>query len=116
MRFVIAAAVVFAVGSALGAPPPGAPGDPALAGWYRSLTDYRGIGCCSEADCREVSYRMHGAAFEIFVDRKTFGRDAPDDWVEVPAHAILPRENPTGVGVACYYGGRVHCFVQGGAS
>ena len=117
MKFVVATmGLVLAAGIALGAPPPGASGDPALASWFRSLTDYRGIGCCSEADCREVQYRIRGAAFEVFIDRKAFGATAPNDWVEVQPQAILPRENPLGVGVACYYGGFVHCFVQGGAS
>jgi hypothetical protein len=111
----VAAALVLG-GSAMAAPPPGTNPNSEMAGWYHSLVDHRGIGCCSAADCRRVEYRMKGDAFEVFIDKGTFGRSAPDAWVAVPAEAILPRENPTGEGVACFYAGQVHCFVQAGAT
>jgi hypothetical protein len=98
---------------ASGAPPPGADPDSPIAGWFRSLSDRQGVGCCSVADCRRVDYRTRAGGFEVFVDRRTFGAAAPDAWVAVPSDAILTRENPTGEGVACFYAGRIRCFVQG---
>lgn len=98
------------------APPLGVDPESSASGWYRSLKDARGTGCCDEADCRRVAYRVISGVFEVFIDRKTFGRGAPNAWVPVPPEAVLPRENPTGEGVACYYGGIVHCFVQAGAT
>jgi hypothetical protein len=99
----------------IGAPPPGSdPGSP-IAAWFRSLSDRQGVGCCSVADCRRVEYRARSGHFEVFVDRRSFGASAPDAWVAVPADAIVTRENPTGEGVACFYAGRVRCFVQGNA-
>jgi hypothetical protein len=100
-------------GPSVGAPPPGADPDSPIAGWFRSLSDKQGVGCCSEADCRRVEYRTRSGSFEVFVDRRTFGASAPDAWVAVPSDAILTRENPTGEGVACFYAGRIRCFVQG---
>ena len=107
----IRTALVFSVlvTSALAAPPEGA--DPALAPWYRSLTQ-PGTGwlCCSIADCRPVVTRERDGKLEAFIDRKAFP-DGTDEWVEVPEKVILHgKDNPTGEPVACWFEQAIRCF------
>ena len=102
-----------AAARAFAAPPAGA--DPALAPWFQSLEQPEtGYPCCSIADCRMVQYRATADHYEAFIDRRSFGEDAPDAWVAVPPSHVLHRhDNPTGEAVACWYGGEVRCFVEG---
>jgi hypothetical protein len=52
--------------------------------------------------------------FEAFIDRRTFGAEAPDAWVPVPPSNVLHRQdNPTGEAVVCWYSGQIRCFVEG---
>jgi hypothetical protein len=102
----------------LGAPPPGA--DESLAPWFQSLMVPPGNGamsntpCCSLADCRNAQYRATATGYEAFIDRKTFGSDAPDAWLPVPGVRVLHRkDNPTGEAVICWYQGEIRCFVAG---
>ena len=94
------------------APPEGA--DSGLEPWFKSLrrpgTDQP---CCSVADCRRVLYRVHDDHFQVFIGRD-FPRwtNPPFDWVDVPEANVLRRQdNPTGEGVACWFGGSVLCFI-----
>jgi hypothetical protein len=89
-----------------------------LAPWFQSLGQPEtGYPCCSIADCRTVQSRARGDHFEVFIDRKSFGADAPDAWVAVPPENILRRkDNPLGEPVACWYAHQVRCFVQGTAA
>ena len=114
MRVLAVLPIVHAVlaGPVLGAPPDGVRPDPEIAGWYHSLRDKRGMSCCDEADCRPVPYRAVAGAMEVFIGRGTFGPSAPEAWMRVPLEAMLLRENPTGTAIACYYGGRIACFVR----
>jgi hypothetical protein len=106
-------ALLCAAALAFAKPPPGADGS--LAPWYQSLAQpYTGYPCCSVADCRTVQYRAVADHFEAFIDRRTFGADAPDDWVTVPPSNVLHRrDNPTGEAVVCWYNGEIRCFVEG---
>jgi hypothetical protein len=96
------------------APPDGA--DPALAPWFKSLSQPRtNQPCCDMADCRTVKYRITGDHFEAFIGNE-FPRwsNPPRDWVNVPNENVLHRtDNPTGEGVACWFQGQVLCFVEG---
>ena len=99
------------------APPVGSDPNGPMAHWYQSLampgTSY---SCCSAADCRNVQYRSAGDHFEAFIDRKSFGEGAPNDWIAVPPEHVLHRhDNPTGEAVACWYDGEIRCFVEGTA-
>lgn len=105
-------AAAMLAGPALGAPPEGMLPDPEIGTWYRSLRDKRGLSCCDEADCRPVPYRAMAGRMEVFIGRSTFGPAAPETWMRVPPEAMLLRENPTGTAIACYYGGRIACFVR----
>jgi len=90
--------------------------DPALAPWFRSLSQPEtNRPCCDVADCRTVRYRIAGDHFQAFIGGE-FPRwsNAPHDWVDVPNANVLHRtDNPTGEGVACWFGGQVICFVEG---
>lgn len=88
----------------LGAPPENA--DPALAPWYRSLTQPgSGIGCCSIADCRPVDAKITPKGYAILVD---------GNWRDVPQSVIIQgKQNPTGKPIACIFGGSILCFVPG---
>lgn len=106
-------ALLGAAALAFAKPPPGSDGT--LAPWYQSLSQpYTGYPCCSVADCRTVQYRTVADHFEAFIDRRSFGADAPEAWVRVPPSNVLHRrDNPTGEAVACWYNGEIRCFVEG---
>lgn len=110
LPLLLAAALV--AGPAYPAPPPGANPDSPLADWFRSLRDRKGLSCCDQADCRPVRYRAGDQGMEAYIDRRSFGPRAPEAWVRVPREAIIPRENPTARPIACYYAGRIACFVR----
>lgn len=99
----IAGLLVWAVPTALAAPPEGA--DPTLAPWYQSLRDPQtGGGCCSIADCRPVEYRIDGDRYEVLWEEK---------WRPVPPEKVLQQtDNPTGRAVACVYQDKILCFVR----
>lgn len=93
-------------------PPPGA--DPSLAPWFRSLhSPQNGWSCCDMGDCRTVRVRNNNGKIEAWIDQRDF-KLAPDKWVSVPDDAIIRgKENPMGEAVACWWGGRIRCFVPG---
>jgi hypothetical protein len=99
------------------APPPGA--DPALAPWFKSLSQPQtNKSCCTLADCRTVRYRTAGDHFQAFIGGD-FPRwsNPPQKWVDVPNANVLHRaDNPTGEGVACWFEGQIVCFVEGNGS
>jgi hypothetical protein len=113
---VLGAAIMMVSFLAQARPPAGA--DMSLAPWFQSLGQpLTGYPCCSIADCRAVQSRTNGDHFEVFIDRKTFGADAPDAWVAVPPDNILHRrDNPVGEPIACWFMNEVRCFVQGSAA
>lgn len=83
------------------------------AAWVHSLRNRSGVSCCDESDCRPVEARATPDGWQV---RWRPGQlaGAPVGWVPVPPDAVLVRENPVGAPVACWYGGRVACFVAGG--
>lgn len=117
---IIGAVIVFALilwiaaTVAFSAPPDGVDPNSPTSQWYKSLrVPDSDAACCSLADCREVDYRLVGNHYEAFISKKSFGKDAPEQWLEVPEQSrIRPMTNPTGSGVACFYGGMIRCFVE----
>lgn len=109
-------AAMMVIGAAVARPPPGA--DPSLAPWFRSLKQpANGFGCCSDADCRTVDYRINGDHYEVFIKRGDDAESFPagtDKWVTVPPDTILRHiSNPTGRAVACWIPPvGVLCFVE----
>ncbi len=84
--------------------------------WVRSLTiPGSGSSCCDESDCRPVDARRGPNGWQV---RWRPGQipGAPTDWTDVPESAVLVRDNPTGIPIACWYGGAVRCFVPASAS
>jgi hypothetical protein len=102
--------------SALAAPPVGA--DPALAPFFQSLHQpLTGAMCCSVADCRNVEVRQGPNGLEAFIDRKTFGQAAPDEWRAVPPEVVIrDMANQTGLPIACFYYGAIRCFLPATAT
>jgi hypothetical protein len=80
------------------------PGDSDLSQWYRSLRSNSGMSCCDISDCQPARARMTTDGWQIKVG---------DEWREVPAEAVLQRDNLAGEPVACLYLGRILCFVPG---
>ena len=112
------AAALFA-STALAAPPPGANPESVIGRWVQSLRDYRGMGCCSEADCRPTTARIGAdGAYEVWIGREEYGANAPDAWMHVSPEAMAATADgppPDGHVWACFYGGAVRCFVAVGA-
>lgn len=77
------------------------------AAWYQSLIQPGSNGsCCNMEDCRPVVARSVGPKYEVF-------DSVEKEWLEVPDHYILHRDNPTGEPVACILHHHVICFVRG---
>lgn len=103
MIFIVSASLLTHPAPTIAHPPEGKDLNTTIGEWYRSLRDKAGNGCCSEADCRPVQAQLTAAGWEVFVDKKSFGEGAPDEWRLVPDKAVIIREdNPTGRNVACW--------------
>ena len=109
-------AALLAALPAAAAPPPNP--DPALSGWFQSLSrpwrpgSGATVKCCDVADCRVTDYREAGDHYEVLIDERFPGVRRPS-WHRVPERAIVERtENPTGGAVACWHDGEVFCFVR----
>jgi len=87
--------------------------DTSLAPWFNSLRDpVNGVGCCSQADCRPVEYRLAAGHYEALIGRQF---DVPKEhWEAVDPERILERtDNPTGRAIACWVPGiGVLCFIR----
>jgi hypothetical protein len=102
----------FAATPAVALPPQDA--DPAQARWYQSLlVPHSHASCCSISDCRPVKARIQKDHWQAFIDQHTFGQSAPNTWIDVPPAHILDHEpNPTGSAVACWFSGKILCFIR----
>jgi hypothetical protein len=99
------------------AAPPANP-DLRLAPWFKSLTRpwWPGSGatvkCCDIADCRVTDFRSMEGHYEVMIDERFPGVHGAW-WQRVPTEAVLEhKDNPTGGAVACWYEGKVLCFVR----
>jgi hypothetical protein len=83
--------------------------------WYEGLSRHDGMttyNCCNRQDCKPATYRMRAGGYEVYVDTKTFGPTAPNDWRVVPSESVLRQhDNPTGEGVACWHNDHLVCFI-----
>ena len=75
--------------------------------WIAGRVSNKGGLCCSISDCRVVSWRTKGSAYEAFIatrDDRGFTKfpGAPDAWVTVPTDVIKRDINPTGRAIACW--------------
>jgi hypothetical protein len=114
-QVIFATLAVGLAGAATHARPP-ENADPALAPWFQSLRDpSTGGGCCSQADCRPVEYRMVGDHYEVLIGNQ-YGAEIQPHWEAVePDHVLEKTDNPTGRAIACwvpYMTPRVLCFVR----
>ena len=98
------------------APPPNP--DPALSGWFQSLSrpwrpgSSATVKCCDIADCRVTDYRELGDHYKVLIDER-FPGVRSRSWHRVPQHAIVEHTgNPTGGAVACWHDDEVFCFVR----
>lgn len=110
--------VVLAAGSTA-APPPGADPTGTISRWLRTAKDVRGNGCCDWSDCRPVAVQPgDGDAVFVWIGADQFGGSAPNAWVRVPEaakRATADGPPPDGRTWACYYQGRVACYLEGAA-
>lgn len=114
---ILASAFALSASPACAQPPENA--DPELKPFFRSLTlpNQPSYYCCNESDCRPVSTKHFRKAWYAFIDRKTYGADAPDEWRHVPPEAVikdenLPKAKRPWTAVACYFQGNIRCFVK----
>jgi len=101
------------------------PAHPENDDWYQSLTvpGTNNASCCNMRDCKTVQARIRkDSLWEVYISSDAFSDDyrdpreghAPNDWVKVPAGAVLhDRPNPTGEPVACWFDRKILCFVPG---
>lgn len=95
------------------APPPGASGDAATRKWFDDLRSREGWACCDISHCRPAAIQPNddGRVF-AFIDKQSFGPDAPNAWREVPLHELRVRGNRPGNvrgAIVCYADNRVVC-------
>ena len=113
------------------APPPPASPDAAALGPYKAWIEAQptphGGSCCSEADGREVDYRVRDGHYEVrFVHPEDIADRPPVSgrWYPVPDEAVLRSANPAGVGIAWWYpgldfmqhGSPIRCFAPADGS
>lgn len=109
----LAVAVLVGVSAALAAPPAGIVPNPEHREWYDNLRSREGWSCCDISHCRPavVIPNDDGRVF-AFIDKKSYGPDAPDGWREVPLAELRVRGNrPPGIrgAIICYADDRVTC-------
>ena len=85
-----------------------------LGPWIESQHDSGGNWCCNVSDGRSVDARVTGDGhWQVhFLHPETLSTaKLPPEWADVPDDAVLHSANPTGVPIAWWYSGAVHCFV-----
>lgn len=108
---ILATALLIHSFNAKAEPPPGVNLESQTSKWYQSLFNKAGENCCSKADCRPAAVRPIGSGWEAFIDKRSFGPNAPDDWVRAPEKAMVYREdNPTGRNIVCFYNNEIRCI------
>ena len=100
-------------GTTRAAPPVGVTSNPETRAWFDSLRSREGWACCDIAHCRPAALTPNddGRVF-AFIDKRSFGPDAPDAWREVPLHEMRVRGNrPGGIrgAIICFADNRVVC-------
>ena len=112
-RFLAAILAMLPAAPAGAAPPPWLVPDPVVTEWFDNLRSMEGWACCDISHCRPAAVLPNddGRVF-AFIDKRSFGRDAPDAWREVPLRELRSRGNrPPGVrgAIVCYADNRVVC-------
>lgn len=113
-----ALALVAALGSfpVEAAPPSGADPNSATARWVKTLRNQWGASCCDEADCRPTMARQTAAGWEVWIDAERYpgGTNA---WEPVSPEVLAGTKAdgpaPDSRTWACFWGGRVNCFLVG---
>lgn len=78
--------------------------------WFHSLSrieDGVRISCCDVADCKRTEYRIRGDGYLV-------PNPETGEWTPVPPEVVIVRsDNPTGSAIACWFAGKLRCFVPG---
>jgi hypothetical protein len=73
----------------------------------------RGQRCARSEMGPTLKARIQKDHWQAFIDQHTFGQSAPNTWIDVPPAHILDHEpNPTGSAVACWFSGKILCFIR----
>lgn len=104
--------------TAVAAPPPVGSEDWEIlephAEWIKGLTA-AGMRCCDWSDTRPVRVRTVGDGWQVWLRKGQIEGAPAEQWLDVPPEAIIHGENPVGMAIASWWGGKVRCFVPPGA-
>lgn len=86
-----------------------------LKGWFESLKDKNGVGCCSTADglrLEDVDWETKDGRFRVRID---------GEWIDVPPEALIEQPNLAGPAIVWPVKsatGKIHvrCFIPGAGS
>lgn len=81
--------------------------------WIRTLRA-NGMLCCDWSDTRPVKVRTVGDRWQIWLRPDQIIGAPVEQWLDVPDDAIIRGDNPVGMAIASWWGGRVRCFVPPG--
>lgn len=117
MRRVLALALLLA-GPAMAVPPArGTDDELAMRGhedWITRQHSPTGQYCCDLSDGRIAELRKRDGRWEVLYSKEHWA-DGTDEWLPIPASAILPQASPLMSPIAWILRGRVYCVAFAGA-
>lgn len=81
--------------------------------WINGLAA-NGMRCCDWSDTRPVKVRTVGERWQVWFRRGQIAGAPSEQWLDVPASAVIRGDNPVGMAIASWWGGQVRCFVAPG--
>ena len=119
-RWIVAAILLLSVGAHAAPPPPDSPDARIMHGfeeWIRGQSGTGGRNCCDVSDGRPLDpseLRVTDGHYQLLYARRHWA-DGTDQWIDVPASALLRQISPAGYAIAWVNRGRVDCLALAGA-